>query len=121
MGVIKFPSFLSSLENITLSLYELLHMQWRIFWYHYINVRHFTVFAIDFFSKVDRGSKMTINGLYGNLGAEFMETKHSGYIHRYGTHIFDNIVVYISKTINVLLFLQRKQKKIIIFVHSLPY
>ena len=38
--------------------------------------------------------------IYGNLRAEFMETKYNGHIHRYGTHVFGKIVVYISKPIN---------------------
>ena len=37
--------------------------------------------------------------IYGSLYAEFMETKHNGHIHRYGTPIFGNIVVYVSKPI----------------------
>ena len=38
---------------------------------------------------------------YGSLRAEFVETKHNGHIHRYGTLIFDDIaVVYVSQPIN---------------------
>ena len=38
--------------------------------------------------------------IYGSLQAQFMETKHNGHIHRYGTPIFGNIVVYLSKPID---------------------
>ena len=38
--------------------------------------------------------------IYGSLQAEFVETKINSYIHRYGTHIFGNIVAYVSKPIN---------------------
>ena len=38
--------------------------------------------------------------IYGNMQAELMETKRSGYIHMYGTPIVDDIVVYVSKLIN---------------------
>ena len=38
--------------------------------------------------------------IYGRLQAEFMETYHNGNIHRYGTSIFGNIVVYVSKPID---------------------
>ena len=31
--------------------------------------------------------------IYGNLRAEFMETKYSSHIHNYGTYIFGKIVV----------------------------
>ena len=37
--------------------------------------------------------------IYGSLQAEF-ETKYNGHIHRYGTPVFGNIVVYVSKPIN---------------------
>ena len=37
---------------------------------------------------------------YASLQAEFMGTKHNGHTHRYGTPIFGNIVVYVSKPIN---------------------
>ena len=35
--------------------------------------------------------------IYGSQQAEFMENKYNGHIHRCGTPIFDNIVVYASK------------------------
>ena len=38
--------------------------------------------------------------IYGSLQAQFMEAKHNGHIHRYGTPIFGNIVVYLSKPID---------------------
>ena len=38
--------------------------------------------------------------IYGSLQAEFLETKHNGHVHRYGTPIFGDIVVYESKPIN---------------------
>ena len=38
---------------------------------------------------------------YGSLQAELMETKHNGHILRYGTFIFENIVVNVSKPINI--------------------
>ena len=38
--------------------------------------------------------------IYGGLQAEFMETKHNGHIHSYGTPIFGNIVVNVFKPIN---------------------
>ena len=38
--------------------------------------------------------------IYGSLQVEFMETKHNRHIHRYGTAIFGNTVVYVSKSIN---------------------
>ena len=38
--------------------------------------------------------------IYGSLQADFMETKYNGHIHRYGTPIFGNIVVYVSKLID---------------------
>ena len=38
--------------------------------------------------------------IYGSLQAAFMETKHIDHIHSYGTPIFGNIVVYVSKPIN---------------------
>ena len=38
--------------------------------------------------------------IYGSLQAEFMETKHSGHIHRYGAPVFNDIVVYVSKPIS---------------------
>ena len=38
--------------------------------------------------------------IYGSLQAEFVETEHNGYIHRYGTPISDIIVVYVPKQIN---------------------
>ena len=38
--------------------------------------------------------------IYGSLQAEFMETKHNGYIHRYRTPIFGNIFVNVSEPIN---------------------
>ena len=37
---------------------------------------------------------------YGIMQAEFAGTMHNGHIHRYGTHILGNIVVYVSKPIN---------------------
>ena len=37
--------------------------------------------------------------IYGSLQAEFMETKYTSYIHRYGTSVFGKIVD-ISKSIN---------------------
>ena len=36
-------------------------------------------------------------GIYGSLQTEFMETKHNGNIHKHGTPIFGNIVVYYSE------------------------
>ena len=36
----------------------------------------------------------------GSLQAEFVETKHSGHIHRCGTPIFGNIVVNVYEPIN---------------------
>ena len=36
----------------------------------------------------------------GSLQAEFMESNLIGYMHRYGTPIFGNTIVYISKPIN---------------------
>ena len=38
--------------------------------------------------------------VYGSPQAEFMVTKHTGHIHRYGTPFFGNIIVYVSKPIN---------------------
>ena len=38
--------------------------------------------------------------IYGSLQAEYMETKWNSHIHRYGTHIFDKIVVSIFEPIN---------------------
>ena len=38
--------------------------------------------------------------IYGSLKAAFMDTKHNGHIHRYGTPIFGTISVYVSKPIN---------------------
>ena len=38
--------------------------------------------------------------IYGSLQAEFVGMKHNSQIHRYGTPIFGNIGVYISKPIN---------------------
>ena len=38
--------------------------------------------------------------IYGSLQAEFMETKYNNPIHRYGTSVFGEIVVNISKSIN---------------------
>ena len=38
--------------------------------------------------------------IYGSLQAEIKETKSNGHIHRYGTSIFGNIAVYVSKLIN---------------------
>ena len=37
--------------------------------------------------------------IYGSLQAEFVDTNHSGRIHKYWTPIFGNIVVYLSKPI----------------------
>ena len=39
--------------------------------------------------------------IYGSMRAEFMETKHTGHIHRHGTPICGKIVVYVSKPINI--------------------
>ena len=38
--------------------------------------------------------------IYGSMQATFMETKHNGHVHRYGTPIRGNIVAYVSKPIN---------------------
>ena len=38
--------------------------------------------------------------IYGNLQAEFTETKHNGHNIRYRTLIFGYIVVYVSTPIN---------------------
>ena len=38
--------------------------------------------------------------IYGSLQAEFMETKYSSHIHRYGTSIVGKIVVNIAKPIH---------------------
>ena len=38
--------------------------------------------------------------IYGNLLAEFMETKYNNHIHGYGTSVFGKIVVNTSESIN---------------------
>ena len=38
--------------------------------------------------------------IYGFMQVEFMETKHNGHIPSYGSPIFGNIVVYVSRPIN---------------------
>ena len=69
-------------------------------------LRNFAVVAIEcFFATVYRGSIMArIHRwsvmIYGSLQAEFMETKYSSHILRYGTSVFGKIVVNISKSIN---------------------
>ena len=37
--------------------------------------------------------------IYGRLQAEFMASKHNGHIHRYGTAVFGDIVIEVSKSI----------------------
>ena len=47
-------------------------------------------------ARIHRWSVM----IYGNLQAEFMETKYNNHIRGYGTSVFGKIVVNISKAIN---------------------
>ena len=77
-----------------------------VFGINHFKLRIFAVVAIEsYFATVDRGSIMArIHRwsvmIYGSLQAEFMETKYNNHIHRYGTSVFGEIVVNISKSIN---------------------
>ena len=78
----------------------------RVFGINCFKLCNFAVVAIECsFATVYRGSIMArIHRwsvmIYGNLQAEFMETKYNSHIHGYGTSVFGKIVVNISKSIN---------------------
>ena len=77
-----------------------------VFCINHFKLRNFAVVAIECsFATVDRGSIMAriyrwSVMIYGNLQAEFMETKYNSHIHGYGTSVFGKIVANISKSIN---------------------
>ena len=77
-----------------------------IFYINHFKLRNFAVVAIECsFATVYKGSIMArIHRwsvmIYGNLQAEFMETKYNSHMHGYGTSVFGKIVVNISKSIN---------------------
>ena len=74
-----------------------------VFGINYFKLRNFAGVAIECsFATVDKGSIMVrIHRwsvmIYGNLQAEFMETKYNSHIHGYGASVLGKIVVNISK------------------------
>ena len=42
--------------------------------------------------------------VYSSLQAEFMVTKYDGHIHRYGALVFGKLVIYVSKSIDCVKF-----------------
>ena len=93
MGVIRLPSSCSSPKTLCNKLI-----------YYYISVILLSLQS-NVFATFDDGSTMTrihkwSMVIYGSLQAGFIENKHNGHIHTYGTYIFGNIVVNVSQPTN---------------------